>query len=61
MTVRVLYHEESDGWWAESPDIPRWTAFGATFDEVHQLAEEGVRFALEDDTVEVEHFVPIKR
>jgi predicted RNase H-like HicB family nuclease len=61
MTVRVLYHEEPDGWWAESPDVAGWTAVGATFDEVHQLAEDGIRFALEDDAVEIEHFVPVKR
>lgn len=58
--VRVLYHEEPEGWWAESPDVERWSAAGATFDEVRQLAEEGVRFALDDESVEVEHFVPAK-
>lgn len=20
-TVRVIYHHEADGWWAESPDV----------------------------------------
>ena len=59
MTVRVLYHEEPEGWWAESPDLDGWTAAGETFDEVRELAEEGVHFALEDD--EVEHFAPVKR
>jgi predicted RNase H-like HicB family nuclease len=61
MTVRVLYHEEPDGWWAESPDVDGWSAAGATFDEVHRLAAEGVRFALQDESVEIEHFVPVKR
>jgi predicted RNase H-like HicB family nuclease len=60
MTVRVLYHEEPEGWWAESPDVDGWTAAGGTFDEVRELAEEGIRFALEDDAVAIEHFVPVK-
>jgi hypothetical protein len=46
------------GWWAESPDIDRWTAAARSYDEVRQLAEEGVRFALERDDVIVEHLVP---
>jgi predicted RNase H-like HicB family nuclease len=57
-TVRVIYHHESDGWWAESPDVERWSAAGATYAEVAKLAEEGVRFALERDDVILEHFVP---
>ena len=58
--MRVLYHEEPEGWWAESPDLDGWTAAGETFDKVRVLAEEGVRFALEDDAVEIEHFAPVK-
>jgi predicted RNase H-like HicB family nuclease len=57
-TVRVIYHHEPDGWWAESPDIDGWSAAGASYDEVHRLAEEGVRFALERDAIHVEHYVP---
>lgn len=56
--IRVIYHEEEGSWWAESPDVPRWTAGASSFDEVRKLAEEGVRFALERDDVEIEHFVP---
>jgi predicted RNase H-like HicB family nuclease len=25
-TVRVIYHDEPDGWWAESPDVEGWLA-----------------------------------
>jgi predicted RNase H-like HicB family nuclease len=57
-TVRVIYHHEPDGWWAESPDIDGWSAAGATYGEVHRLVEEGVRFALERETVHLEHYVP---
>ena len=57
--IRVIYHDDSpDCWWAESPDIDRWTAVARTLDQVRQLAEEGVRFALERDDVIVEHLVP---
>jgi predicted RNase H-like HicB family nuclease len=61
MMVRVLYHEEDGGWWAESPDLSGWTAAGDTFEEVHRLAEEGVRFAVDDPSVEIEHFGPVQR
>jgi len=50
----VIYDYEEGGWWAESPDVERWTAIA----DVRKLAEEGVRFALERDDVEVEHYVP---
>lgn len=57
--IRVIYHEEPPhGWWAESPEIPRWTAAADTLAEIRQLAEDGVRFALERDDVEVVHLVP---
>ncbi len=45
--VRVIYHEESTGWWAESPDIPGWSAAAEGEAEVERLAAEGVRFALD--------------
>jgi predicted RNase H-like HicB family nuclease len=57
-TIHVIYHREPDGWWAESPDIPEWSAGGETYEEVRELSEDGVRFALERDDVKVEHFVP---
>jgi predicted RNase H-like HicB family nuclease len=72
VTVRVLYHQEPEGWWAESPDIEGWTVAGETYEEVRQLAEDGVSFALagaaEDRgegfdegpfaSVAIEHYVP---
>jgi len=56
-TIRIIYHHESDGWWAESPDVKGWFAAGETYAEVVKLAEEGIPFALEHDA-ELEHFVP---
>ena len=41
-TVRVIYHHEGDGWWAESPDVEGWSAAGDTYAEVAKLAEVGI-------------------
>jgi predicted RNase H-like HicB family nuclease len=57
-TIRVIYHHENGTWWAESPDVQGWSAAADTYAETRQLAEDGVRFALERDEVRVEHFVP---
>jgi predicted RNase H-like HicB family nuclease len=56
-TVRVIYHHEEDGWWAESPDVEGWSAAGDSFPEVRELAVEGIPFALGGDA-ELEHYVP---
>jgi predicted RNase H-like HicB family nuclease len=72
VTVRVLYHQEPEGWWAESPDINGWSVTGETYEEVRRLAEDGVSFALataaedrgaafneeEFASVSIEHYVP---
>lgn len=55
--VRVLYHHESDGWWAESPDVGGWFAAGDSYADVVKLAEEGILFGLEHEA-KLEHFVP---
>lgn len=56
-TVRVIYHHEADGWWAESPDVEGWSAAGDSYTEVVKLAEEGIPLALEH-SANLEHFVP---
>lgn len=56
-TIRVIHHCEYGLWWSESLDIQGWSAAGDSLDEVRRLAEEGMRFALERDDVQVEHFV----
>jgi predicted RNase H-like HicB family nuclease len=55
--VRVIYHREADGWWAESPEVEGWSATGETYAEVVKLAEDGVPFAL-GRAAELEHAVP---
>lgn len=57
-TITVIHHCEDGNWWSESPQIAGWYAAGATYEECRQLAEEGVRFALEREDVVVEHYVP---
>lgn len=44
--VRVIYHHEADGWWAESPDVEGWSAAGNAYEELVKLVEEDVPFAL---------------
>jgi predicted RNase H-like HicB family nuclease len=56
-TVRVIYHHEADGWWAESPDVEGWFAAAGTYGEVVKLAEDGVPFAL-GHSAELEHCAP---
>ena len=72
VTVRVLYHHEPDGWWAESPDVEGWTVTAASYDDVRALVEDGVSFALASAAedrgetpdearfadVSLEHYVP---
>jgi predicted RNase H-like HicB family nuclease len=57
-TVRIIYHHEDGGWWAESPDVDGWSAAGDTYADVAKLAKEGIPFALERDDLQLEHFVP---
>jgi len=56
--VRVIYQPDEDTWTATSPEIPDWVVVADTFEEARRLAEDGVRFALDRDDIEVKHFVP---
>lgn len=56
--IRVIYHREAGGWWAESPDVDGWTAAADTYQQLRGLVEAGVRIALDTDEVTVEHYVP---
>jgi predicted RNase H-like HicB family nuclease len=38
--INVTYHQEKEGWWAESVDAPSFFAAGASRDEVRQHAQE---------------------
>ncbi len=56
--VLIEYHCEPEGWWAESPDLPGFSAAGATFEEVREQAHAGAEFYLQEP-VEVEDRVPV--
>lgn len=51
--VRVRYHHEPEGWWAESPDIDGFVATGQTLAEVRELVHDGVPYYTEDDEAEI--------
>lgn len=55
--IRVIYHHEADGWWADSPDVEGWSAAGNSYAEVVTLSEEGIRFAL-GHPADIEHYSP---
>ncbi len=55
--IPVVYHEDKDGWWADSPAVPGWTATAPTLNDLRVLVEDGVRFALDRDDVIVEHML----
>lgn len=53
--VRIRYRCENEGWWAESEDLPGWTAVGPTFTAVREQARTGVaEFAGPDKVIEEE-------
>jgi predicted RNase H-like HicB family nuclease len=56
--IRVIYEQDDDTWVASSPEVPNWTVVADSYEEAHRLADEGVRFALDRDDVDVKHFVP---
>jgi predicted RNase H-like HicB family nuclease len=57
-TVQVIYHDEPDGWWAESPDVDGFGAAGESLEEVRRLAAEGIPFYLETADVELDERFP---
>jgi hypothetical protein len=40
--VTVRYHREPEGWWAETEDLPNYSAAGATYEEVRDLVFRGL-------------------
>lgn len=55
--VRIRYHYEPEGWWADSPDVPGFSAAGETFMEVREMAISGVEFACDETVLIVEEGV----
>jgi len=44
--VKVIYHREPEGWWAESPDVAGYTAADDAFGELRSLVFDGLPFVL---------------
>lgn len=57
ITADVIYHYEDGTWWAESPEVPRWSVAAETFEETKTLAEEGIPFATDRDDWQLRHVV----
>lgn len=43
-SVKIVYHRDEGAWWADSPDMPGFSAIGDTFDGTRKLALEGIPF-----------------
>ncbi len=52
--VRVIYRTESGTWWAESPDVPGYTAVDDTLESLRGLVAEGISEFLEEPVLIVE-------
>ena len=48
-SVRVIYHDDPDGWWAESPEVPGYTGFGDSYEHVRDQMREGLPWFAEED------------
>jgi predicted RNase H-like HicB family nuclease len=53
--IRVLYEQDEDTWVANTSEVPGWAVVADSYEEAHELAEEGVRFALDREHVELRH------
>jgi hypothetical protein len=42
VTVRVVYHHEDEGWWAESDDVSGWTAVADTYEGLRAIVHESL-------------------
>ena len=42
MSLRIQYHEDAGSWWADSVDVPGFTAVAESLPELRPLARIGV-------------------
>lgn len=57
--IRIQYHADGDRWWADSEDLPGWSAAGNSFEEVRELAHSGAKVFAGSDAVVFDVGVPI--
>lgn len=55
--AHVLYHQEEDGWWAESPEHPSFFAAGDTYGECKGNVREGLRSLTGDRNLGLAHLM----
>ncbi len=48
-TIEVQYHYEGDSWWADSDDVPGFSALGSSLPEARERVRTGLAFHLETD------------
>jgi predicted RNase H-like HicB family nuclease len=56
-TARVYYHHDPDGWSAFSPDVPGYTGFGETYEEVRDEMQTGLPWFAEEPEMVLAHIV----
>lgn len=49
-TVKIVYHREDGTWWADSPDMPGFSAVSDTFAGTRRLAIEDIPFYFDGET-----------
>ena len=58
-SVVVRYHWEPEGWWADSPDVPGFSAAADTFEAVREMAVSGIREYRGSSVLIVEEALPM--
>ena len=56
-TAQLIYHDEPQGWWVASPDLPGYSALGESFEQVRDLVREGAPWFAEQE-LDLHHLVP---
>lgn len=52
----MTYHREGGVWWADSDELPGFSAAAESCKALHEVVREGVRFHLGDEPVAVRAF-----
>ena len=52
--IAMTYHREDGTWWAESEDVPGYTAVADTLGDLRTLVSEGIPFTLEDEDIQID-------
>lgn len=59
--VTVYYHHEpGEGWWADSPDLPGYSAAADSYESVRQQVTEGVPWFAGEEVIIVEEVLSSK-